>query len=51
MFPRKTQQSVLIVPAAIALRFESRDWRSLVEHSFHVDLRNGLRELTSRVFG
>ena len=45
--PLKTQNLVLVDPAFVALRFESRDWRSLVQYSFHVDLRNGLRELTA----
>ena len=40
--PLKTQNLVLVDPAFIALRFESRDWRSLVWYSFHMDLRNGL---------
>ena len=44
---QKTQNLVLVDPAFLALRFESRDWRLLVWHSFHVDLRNGLRELTA----
>ena len=45
--PLKTQKLVLVDPAFVALRFESRDWRSLVQRSFHVTvgLRNGLREL------
>ena len=43
----KTQKLVLVDPAFVALRFESRDWRSLVQHSFHVELQNGLRELTA----
>ena len=33
--------------AFVVPRFESRDWRSFVEHSFHVELQNGLRELTA----
>ena len=45
--PSETQKLVLIDPAFVVLRFESRDWRSFVEHSFHVELRNGLRELTA----
>ena len=43
----KTQNLVLIDPAFVALRFESRDWGSLVWYSFHVELRNGLREFNS----
>ena len=34
-------------PALVVPRFESGDWRSLVQHSFHVELWNGLRELTA----
>ena len=45
--PVKTHNLVLVDLAFAALRFESRDWRSLVYYSFHVDLRNGLRELTA----
>ena len=44
--PLKTQ-NLVVDPAFAALRFESRDRRSLVQYSFHVDLRNGLRELTA----
>ena len=44
--PSKTQRLVLAGPAFVVPRFESRDWRSLVQHSFHVELQNGLRELT-----
>ena len=29
------------------LRFGSHDWRLLIEHSFHVELRNGSQELTA----
>ena len=43
--PPETQKLVLTGPAFVVLRFESRDWRSLVQYSFHVELRNGLREL------
>ena len=43
--PPKSQKLVLTDPAFVALRFESRDWRSLVQQSFHMELRNGLREL------
>ena len=42
---KKEYPLVLIDPAFVALRFESRDWRSLVWYSFHVELRNGLGEL------
>ena len=45
-FP-KPQQLVLIDPAFVMLRFESRDWSSFAQHSFHGGLRNGLRELTA----
>ena len=45
--PLKTQNLVLVDPAFVALRFESLDWRSLVQYSFHVELQNGLRELTA----
>ena len=38
----KTQKLVLTDPVFVVPRFGSRDWRSLVEHSF---LQNGLREL------
>ena len=41
----KTQNLVPVDPAFVALRFESRNWRSLVQYSFHMELRNGLREL------
>ena len=44
--PLKTQNLVLVDPAFVALRFEPRDWRSLLEYSFDVNLGNGLRELT-----
>ena len=30
----------------VVLRFESRDWRSCLSHSFHMELRNGVRDLT-----
>ena len=52
-FPRgwylhlKTQNLFLVGPALVALRFEWRDWRSVVQCPFHVELRNGLRELTA----
>ena len=45
--PPKPQNLVLIDLAFVVLRFESRDCRSLVQYSFHMDLRNGLRELTA----
>ena len=45
--PPNKLKFVLADPAFVVLRFESRDWRSLVQHSFHVELRNGLRELTA----
>ena len=45
--PLKAQNLVLVDPAFVALRFESCDWRSLVWYSFHVEVRNGLRELTA----
>ena len=45
--PLKTKKLVLVDPAFAAQRFESRDWRSLVQYSFHAELRNGLRELTA----
>ena len=45
--PPKTQTLDLTDPAFVVLRFESRNWRSLVEHSFHVELRNGLQELAA----
>ena len=45
--PLKTQNLVLVDPAFVALRFESRDWRSLVQYSFYVELQNGLRELAA----
>ena len=45
----KTQKLVLTDPAFVVLRFESRDWRSLVQHSFHVEQHDGLRELTAFV--
>ena len=34
----KTQKLVLTEPAFVVLRFESRDWRSFVQYSFHVEL-------------
>ena len=40
--PLKTQKLVLSDPAFVVPRFASRDWRSLVQDSFHVELRNGL---------
>ena len=43
--PPKTQKLVLIDPAFVVPRLESRDWRSFVHHSFHMELRNVLREL------
>ena len=39
----QTQKLVLIDPAFVVLRFESRDWRSFVQHLFHTELRNGQR--------
>ena len=45
--PPKTQDLVLMGAAFVVLRFESRDWRSLGQYSFHVELRNGLRELAA----
>ena len=47
--PLKTQKLVLVDPAFVALRFKSRDWRSLVQYAFHMELQNGLRELTAFV--
>ena len=43
----KTQNLVQTDPACVALRFEWRNWCSFVQHSLHVELRNGLRELTA----
>ena len=43
----KIEKLVLIVPAFVVLRFELCDWRSFVQHSFHVELRNALQELTA----
>ena len=45
--PSKTQKLVLIALSFFAPQFGSRDWRSFAQHSFHVELRNGLRELTA----
>ena len=46
--PPEAQKLVLTRdPAFVVLRFGSRDWRPFVQHSFHVELRNGLREMTS----
>ena len=42
--PPKTQTLVLIDPALVVLRC---DWRSFVQHAFHVQLRNGWRELAA----
>ena len=42
--PPKAQDWFLIGLAFVALRFESRDWCSLVSYAFHMELRNGLRE-------
>ena len=39
-------QNTDIEPAFIVPRFASRIWRSFVKLSFHVELQNGLRELT-----
>ena len=44
--PQNTE-TVLIDPAFVVVRFESCDWRLFLQHSFHVELRNGLRELTA----
>ena len=44
MSPSETQKQVLTDPAFVVPRFESRDWRSFVQHSFHVELRNGKKE-------
>ena len=38
------QNLVLVDPVFVALRFKSRDWHSLVQHLFHVEMRNGLGE-------
>ena len=52
-FSRKTQSGAhrpYVRCAAIriaVLRFESRNWRSFEKYWFHVELRNGLRELTA----
>ena len=43
----EAQELVLIDPALVSLRFESRDWRSFVQHSVSVEMQNGLRELTA----
>ena len=45
--PKKTQKLVLIGSAFVVPQFEARDWRSFVQRSFYVELRNGLRELTA----
>ena len=45
--PPKALKSVLIDPTFVVPRFGSRDWRSFVQHSFHVELRNGLQKLTA----
>ena len=45
----KQQKLVLIDPAFVVLRFRLRNSRSLVQHPFHVELRNGLRKLTEFV--
>ena len=45
--PLKTHKLVLVGRAFVALRFESCHWLSLVQYSFHVELWNGLRELTA----
>ena len=39
---RILKDTVIVDPAFVALRFESRDWRSLAQYSFQVDLQNGL---------
>ena len=44
--PPKTQKLVLMGPCVV-LRFESCDWRSFVQHSFHMELQTGLRELNA----
>ena len=40
----KTQKLSLVLtePAFVVPRFESRDWRSFVQHLFHVELRKWL---------
>ena len=46
-FPPKTQKSVLVDLAFVVPPFKSGDWHPFVQCSFHVELRNGLRELTT----
>ena len=34
---------------SFVLRVQSRDWRSFVKQSFHIELRNGLQEMIAFV--
>ena len=45
--PPKTQDCPHRAAVFVALRFASRDWRSLVQYSFDLELQNGLRELAA----
>ena len=48
LFP-KHRHSIWSLETLRSLRcaVESRDWRACVQHSFHMELRKGLRELTA----
>ena len=45
--PRKRGDWSFVAFCSLCCDFGSRDWRSFVQHSVHMELRNGLREFTA----